>query len=46
MSFNTFTCLSQLLLKDNTLIFLLVLNEIDIAAYLKLGCCVTHWLVT
>lgn len=45
MSFNTSTCLSQLLPNHKMLIFPLVLNEMDIAVYLKMGCCVVHSLV-
>lgn len=45
MPFNSFTCLSQLLLNHKMLIFLLVLNRIDIAVYLKMGYCISPSLV-
>lgn len=45
MSFNTSTCLSQLLPNHKMLIFPLVSNEMDIAVNLKMGCCVVHSLV-
>jgi len=45
MSFNSFACLSQLLLNHKMLIFFLVLNEIDIAINLKMGYCISPSLV-